>query len=56
MRSFEPKELRQLRAGYKQGDTALESDEDAFGNEVHDHACLGQPGNESQRADNQRRA
>src|SRR5438874_10831169 len=56
MRSFEPEELRQLRAGYKQSDTAFEPDEDTFGNEVHDHPCLGQPRDETQAADNQRRA
>jgi hypothetical protein len=56
MRAFEPKELWQLCARYKQSDTALETDQDAFRNEVHDHACLGQPGNESEHADNQCRA
>src|SRR4029077_4592320 len=52
MRSFEPEKLRQLRAGYKQRDTALEPDEDTFRNEVDDYPCLGQPRDESQSADN----
>jgi hypothetical protein len=56
MRSFEPEELRQLRAGYKQRDTAFESDEHTFRNEVYDHPRLCDPRDETQAADNQRRA
>src|SRR5437870_2319978 len=56
MRSFEAEKLRQLRASYKQSDATFESHEDTFGNEVHDHPCLGQPRDETQAADNQRRA
>src|ERR1044072_8147417 len=42
----ETKELGQLRAGEKESDTAFESGHDAFGNEIHNDSCLGEPGNE----------
>ena len=41
MPSLEPEELRQLRAGDKQSDTAFEADKNAFRNKVDDYSRLG---------------
>ena len=56
MRPFKAEELWQLRACYKQSDTTFEANENTFRNEVHDHPSLSQPRDETQHADNQRRA
>src|SRR5215813_2884341 len=50
MRTFEGEKLLQPCARYKESDPALETNEDAFGNEVHDHTCPGQPRNKSKNA------
>ena len=54
--SLESEELRQLRAGDEQSDTAFEADKNAFRNKIDDHSGLGQPGEKSQHADYYRRA
>ena len=47
MRAVKAEKLGQLRAGHKEGDAAFEADHDAFGNEVYNHACFDEPGDET---------
>src|SRR5215813_8221807 len=54
MCAMEPEQLRQLCAGKKKRDAALEAGHHAFGNEIYNDTCFDEPGYERDERDKQR--